>query len=69
MVSTRGTSTDQHHHVEKVNAQGMLWESLPPEMCLGLLQQLEAVDCLLDAPASFAVHASCAQSGSNCFKP
>jgi transposase, IS5 family len=37
-----------------VNAQATLWESLLPEMCLGLPAELEAVDRLLDDPAFFA---------------
>ncbi len=37
-----------------VNAQPTLWESLLPEMCLGLPAELEAVDRLLDDPVFFA---------------
>ena len=37
-----------------VNAQATLWESLLPEMCLGLPSELEAVDRLLDDPVFFA---------------
>jgi len=37
-----------------VNAQPTLWESLLPEMCLGLPAELEAVDRLLDDQAFFA---------------
>jgi len=37
-----------------VNAQATLWESLLPEMCLGLPAELEAVDRLLDDGAFFA---------------
>ncbi len=36
-----------------VNAQATLWESLLPEMCLGLPAELAAVDRLLDDPAFF----------------
>ena len=37
-----------------VNAQPTLWETLLPEMCLGLPAELEAVDRLLDDPRFFA---------------
>jgi IS5 family transposase len=37
-----------------VNAQPTLWESILPEMCLGLPAELEAVDRLLDDPVFFA---------------
>jgi IS5 family transposase len=36
-----------------VNAQPTLWESILPEMCLGLPVELEAVDRLLDDPVFF----------------
>ena len=36
-----------------VNAQATLWESLLPEMCLGVPAELEAVDRVLDDPAFF----------------
>lgn len=36
-----------------VNAQPTLWESILPEVCLGLPAELEAVDGLLDDPAFF----------------
>ena len=36
-----------------LNAQPTLWESILPEMCLGLPAELEAVDRLLDDPAFF----------------
>lgn len=41
-----------------INAQPTLWESLLPEMCLGLPTELEAVDRLLDDPVFFAPYRS-----------
>ena len=36
-----------------VNAQPTLWEAILPEMCLGLPDELERVDRLLDDPVFF----------------